>query len=183
MVRLSEETLKLIEEFAKTKRELIDFEDEISKHEMKISKMLEQQQEKFTFERANELNALTLSVEQARESLRKRKEDTSKLMTGSVIKTKISNDADRLLKEDKDLVELEEGVLNKVEEILHGIEEYRTLFKFKRNNVKEAILKLSSENLTALTLDLNYRSEHAPFNNLLLERAIKNYKAPATNNR
>lgn len=182
MINLSAETLQGVEEYAKVTRELLDFEAEIKKHEGKAEKLRVQQNEKFTFDRANELNALTLSIDQAIDTLRKRKLETEKLLGARPLKLKISNEVGRFLEEDDELLNLEMTIKKNVDAILTGIAEYRTLFKFKRDQAKEAIHTLSDENLNALTIDLSIKSEIAPFNNLLLERAIRNYKTPEANN-
>ena len=98
------------------------------------------------------------------------------------LKLKIANGIGGILEADEELLKIEADVMKKVDSILEEIAEYRTLFKFKQEKLQQGVMELSNENLRGLVSGVINKSEFAPFRNLLLERAIKNYKTPEKEN-
>ena len=182
MIKLKTETLKAIEEYAKLNKEIKDFEAQIATHEQEAEDMRTLQANEFDFERAKELNMLETIISQAKESLEKRKQATQKQREARGLKLKIANEIGGMLEADDELLKIEADVMNKVDSILEEIAEYRTLFNFKQEKLHQGIMELSNENLQGLVAGVINKSEFAPFRNLSLERAIKNYKTPEKEN-
>ena len=182
MIKLKTETLKAIEEYAKLNKEIKDFELQVAKHEQEAEDMRTLQAEAFDFERAKELNMLETIISQAKESLEKRKQATQKQREAKTLKRKITSEVGGMLEADEELLKIEADVMKKVDSILEEIAEYRTLFNFKQEKLHQGIMELSNENLQGLVAGVINKSEFAPFRNIALERAIKNYKTPEKEN-
>lgn len=183
MINLTTETIKAIEEYAKLNKEIKDFEAQIATHEQEAEGMRTLQAEAFDFERAKELNMLETIISQAKESLEKRKQATQKQREAKTLKRKITSEVGGMLESDEELLKIEADVMEKVDSILEEIAEYRTLFNFKQEKLHQGIMELSNENLQGLVAGVINKSEFAPFRNLSLERAIKNYKTPEKENK
>lgn len=182
MIKLTTETIKAIEEYAKLNKEIKDFEAQIATHEQEAEDMRTLQAEAFDFERAKELNMLETIISQANDSLEKRKQATQKQREAKTLKRKITSEVGGMLESDEELLKIEADVMEKVDSILEEIAEYRTLFNFKQEKLHQGIMELSNENLQGLVAGVINKSEFAPFRNLSLERAIKTYKTPEKEN-
>ena len=139
MIKLRETSQKGIEKLVNGRKTLAEFAKELQSHKNKIAKLKAEQENKFDFERANQLNALTQTLEQAQsvyDGKRKELERTIKASTNT--KLRIGEDVLAELKQDKDIV-------NEAKEITEDVVRLRKRAEAFKNIVTEKKFKIIDE--------------------------------------
>lgn len=154
MIELSQKTMNMINEYTRVQKELADFEKEIKKQKERAEALREGQEKEFTFERANELNTLTLSIDQAESALKNKKVANRNVLEGRVLTSAVNKDVAEGLKKDDELLSLEMKVKECQQEIKDATKQYYELHGFKRDKAKVEIEKLSDINLYVATKEL-----------------------------
>ena len=139
MIKLRETSQKGIEKLVNGRKTLAEFAKELQSHKNKIAKLKAEQENKFDFERANQLNALTQTLEQAQsvyDGKRKELERTIKASTNT--KLRIGEDVLAELKQDK-------GIVNEAKEITEDVVRLRKRAEAFKNIVTEKKFKIIDE--------------------------------------
>ena len=139
MIKLRETSQKGIEKLVNERKTLAEFAKELQSHKNKIAKLKAEQENKFDFERANQLNALTQTLEQAQsvyDGKRKELERTIKASTNT--KLRIGEDVLAELKQDK-------GIVNEAKEITEDVVRLRKRAEAFKDTVTEKKFKIIDE--------------------------------------
>ena len=164
MIKLREVSQKGIEKLVNERKTLAEFAKELQSHKNKIAKLKAEQENKFDFERANQLNALTQTLEQAQsvyDGKRKELERTIKASTNT--KLRIGEDVLTELKQDKEIT-------NKEKEIIQDVVSLRKKAEAFKNIVIEKKYKLIDEiedNTDADISELLGRAENISVNQFI----------------
>lgn len=139
MIKLREISKKGIEELVNKRESLDEFAKELQSHKNKIDNLKAEQENKFDFERANQLNTLIQTLEQAQsvyDSKKKELERTIKTSTNT--KLRIGEDVLTELKQDKEIT-------NKSKEIIQDVVSLRKKAEAFKDIVIEKKYKLIDE--------------------------------------
>ena len=139
MIKLRETSQKGIEKLVNERKALAEFVKELRSHKNKIADLKAEQENKFDFERANQLNALTQTLEQAQsvyDGKRKELERTIKASTNTEMR--IEEDALAELKRDEEIV-------NEAKEITQDVVRLRKRAEAFKNTVTEKKFKIVDE--------------------------------------
>ena len=178
MIELNKKIVDDINEYAKVKRELLDFEAELKTYQDNVEKLNALQAESFSFDRAKELNSLNTIIEQANQALAKRKRETKRIMDGNhALQNRISNSIKLELERDSDLERIKNEIEESVDSILANIEEFYLQLRFKRDKHIEEIKKLSDENISRLLQSATSIRSVENFKGGMLDLSLKSYKA------
>ena len=139
MIKLRETSQKGIEKLVNERKTLAEFAKELQSHKNKIAKLKAEQENKFDFERANQLNALTQTLEQAQSVYDgKRKELERTIQASTNTKLRIGEDVLAELKQDK-------GIVNEAKEITEDVVRLRKRAEAFKNIVTEKKFKIIDE--------------------------------------
>lgn len=139
MIELRETSKKGIEKLVNDRKALGEFAKELQSHKNKIANLKAEQENKFDFERANQLNALTQTLEQAQRVYDgKKKELERTIQTSRNTKLRIGEDVLTELKQDKEIT-------NKAKEIIQDLVRLRKEAEAFKNIVTEKKYKLIDE--------------------------------------
>ena len=139
MIKLRETSQKGIEKLVNERKTLAEFAKELQSHKNKIAGLKAEQESKFDFERANQLNALTQTLEQAQSVYDgKKKELDRTIKTSTNTKLRIGEDVLAELKRDKDIV-------NETKEITQDVVRLRKRAEAFKNIVTEKKFKIIDE--------------------------------------
>ena len=183
MTKLNETTLNLIDEYVSLQKELNEFEEEIKTQEGNLKGLQAEQAKKFTFDRANMINTLTMSIEQAKRALLVRREEKRKVIEGNKLAFAVRDNVKKILSDDDELLTIQLQVKSNIEAILADVKEYRELYKFKRDTLTAEVKAMSDINLYTAIQYAKQLSEFEPFSNRQLENALDKYANPEKYNR
>ena len=139
MIKLRETSQKGIEKLVNERKTLAEFAKELQTHKNKIAKLKAEQENKFDFERANQLNALTQTLEQAQGVYDgKRKELDRTIHASTNTKLRIGEDVLAELKRDKEIT-------NEAKEITQDVVRLRKRAEAFKNIVTEKKFKIIDE--------------------------------------
>ena len=139
MIKLRETSQKGIEKLVDERKTLAEFAKELRSHKNKIAKLKAEQESKFDFERANQLNALTQTLEQAQSVYDgKRKELERTINTSTNTKLRIGEDVLTELKRDKEIT-------NEAKEITQDVVRLRKRAEAFKDTVTEKKFKIIDE--------------------------------------
>lgn len=139
MIKLRETSKKGIEKLVNERKTLAEFAKELQTHKNKIANLKAEQEDKFDFERANQLNALTQTLEQAQSVYDgKKKELERTIQTSTNTKLRIGEDVLTELKQDKEIT-------NEAKEIIQDVVSLRKKAEAFKNIVIEKKYKLIDE--------------------------------------
>lgn len=139
MIKLREISKKGIEKLVNERKTLAEFAKELQTHKNKIANLKAEQEDKFDFERANQLNALTQTLEQAQSVYDgKKKELERTIQTSRNTKLRIGEDVLTELKQDKEIT-------NEAKEIIQDVVSLRKKAEAFKNIVIEKKYKLIDE--------------------------------------
>ena len=149
MIKLRETSQKGIEKLVDERKTLAEFAKELQSHKNKIAKLKAEQESKFDFERANQLNALTQTLEQAQSVYDgKKKELDRTIKTSTNTKLRIGEDVLAELKRDKDIV-------NETKEITQDVVRLRKRAEAFKNIVTEKKFKIIDEIEASVDTDIS----------------------------
>lgn len=149
MIKLREVSQKGIEKLVNERKTLAEFAKELQSHKNKIAKLKAEQENKFDFERANQLNALTQTLEQAQgvyDGKRKELERTIKASTNT--KLRIGEDVLEELKRDEEIV-------SEAKEITQDVVRLRKRAEAFKNTVTEKKFKIVDEIENTVDTDIS----------------------------
>ena len=139
MIKLRETSKKGIEKLVNERKTLAEFAKELRSHKNKIANLKAEQENKFDFERANQLNALTQTLEQAQSVYDGKKKELERTIKASRnTKLRIGEDVLTELKQDKEIT-------NKSKEIIQDVVSLRKKAEAFKNIVTEKKYKLVDE--------------------------------------
>ncbi|MFW3504831.1 hypothetical protein ACN68I_03270 [Aerococcus viridans] len=139
MIKLREVSQKGIEKLVNERKTLGEFTKELRSHKNKIASLKAEQDNKFDFERANQLNALTQTLEQAQSVYDgKKKELERTIQTSRNTKSRIEEDVLAELKRDKEIT-------NEAKEITQDVVRLRKRAEAFKNIVTEKKYKIIDE--------------------------------------
>lgn len=139
MIKLREVSQKGIEKLVNERKTLAEFAKELQTHKNKIAKLKAEQESKFDFERANQLNALTQTLEQAQSVYDgKRKELERTIHASANAEMRIEEDVMAELKRDEEIV-------NEAKEITEDVVKLRKRAEAFKNIVTEKKFKIVDE--------------------------------------
>ena len=139
MIKLRETSQKGIEKLVNERKTLAEFAKELQSHKNKIAGLKAEQESKFDFERANQLNALTQTLEQAQSVYDGKKKELDRTIKASTnTKLRIGEDVLAELKQDK-------GIVNEAKEITEDVVRLRKRAEAFKNIVTEKKFKIIDE--------------------------------------
>ena len=139
MIKLRETSQKGIEKLVNGRKTLAEFAKELQTHKNKIANLKAEQENKFDFERANQLNALTQTLEQAQSVYDGKKKELDRTIKASTnTKLRIGEDVLAELKQDKEIT-------NEAKEITQDVVRLRKRAEAFKNTVTEKKFKIIDE--------------------------------------
>ena len=149
MIKLRETSQKGIEKLVDERKTLAEFAKELQTHKNKIANLKAEQEGKFDFERANQLNALTQTLEQAQGVYDgKKKELDRTIKTSTNTKLRIGEDVLEELKRDKEIV-------SEAKEITQDVVRLRKRAEAFKNTVTEKKFKIIDEIENSVDTDIS----------------------------
>ncbi|MBR2130372.1 hypothetical protein [Aerococcus sp.] len=139
MIELREISKKGIEKLVNKRESLEEFVKELQSHKNKIANLKAEQENKFDFERANQLNALIQTLEQAQSVYDSKKKELERtIQTSTNTKLRIGEDVLAELKRDKEIT-------NEAKEITQDVVRLRKRAESFKNIVTEKKFKIIDE--------------------------------------
>lgn len=149
MIKLREVSQKGIEKLVNERKTLAEFAKELQTHKNKIANLKAEQEDKFDFERANQLNALTQTLEQAQGVYDGKKKELDRTIKASTnTKLRIGEDVLAELKRDKDIV-------TETKEITQDVVRLRKRAEAFKNTVTEKKFKIIDEIEASVDTDIS----------------------------
>ncbi|MFV8252844.1 hypothetical protein ACNNLS_07285 [Aerococcus viridans] len=149
MIKLRETSQKGIEKLVNERKTLAEFAKELRSHKNKIANLKAEQENKFDFERANQLNALTQTLEQAQSVYDgKKKELDRTIKTSTNTKLRIGEDVLTELKRDKEIT-------SEAKEITQDVVRLRKRAEAFKNTVTEKKFKIIDEIENSVDTDIS----------------------------
>ena len=140
MIKLREVSQKGIEKLVNGRKTLDEFAKELQSHKNKIANLKAEQEDKFDFERANQLNALTQTLEQAQSVYDgKRKELDRTIQTSTNTKLRIGEDVLTELKQDKEITNKEKEIIQDVVSLRKKAEAFKNIVIEKKFKIVDEI--------------------------------------------
>lgn len=149
MIKLRETSQKGIEKLVDERKTLAEFAKELQTHKNKITNLKAEQEDKFDFERANQLNALTQTLEQAQSVYDSKKKELDRtIKTSRNTKSRIEEDVLAELKRDKEIT-------NEAKEITQDVVRLRKRAEAFKNTVTEKKFKIIDEIENSVDTDIS----------------------------
>ena len=149
MIKLRETSQKGIEKLVNERKTLAEFAKELRSHKNKIAGLKAEQESKFDFERANRLNALTQTLEQAQSVYDGKKNELDRtIKTSTNTKLRIGEDVLAELKRDEEIV-------TEAKEITQDVVRLRKRAEAFKNTVTEKKFEIIDEIENSVDTDIS----------------------------
>lgn len=151
MIKLREVSQKGIEKLVDERKTLAEFAKELQSHKNKIAKLKAEQESKFDFERANQLNALTQTLEQAQSVYDGKKKELERTIKVSAnAEMRIEEDVMAELKRDEDIVSEAKEITQDVVRLRKRAEAFKNTVTEKKFNIVDEIENSADTDISEL---------------------------------